>query len=130
MTRLQNYPDSRFVGELAAMGCSNAEIAELLDCSQKTIEAKCFVAILAKNRAELRKNLRQAQIEAALGGNVKMLMWLGIQLLGQTDENQVQFDGDSGPHPEQLIVVLDEKEKPEMVDSEITPATNSALNRD
>jgi hypothetical protein len=123
MTRPQNNPDSKFVGELAAMGCSNSEIADLLGCSEKTIGAKPFATILAKNRAEVRKNLRQAQIEAALGGDVKMLMWLGIQLLGQTNENQVQFDDDSGPHPEQLIVVLDGKKNLEMIDSEIPPAT-------
>jgi hypothetical protein len=66
MTRLQKNPDSKFVGELASAGCSNSEIADLLGCSQKRIGAKCFAAILAKNRAEVRKNLRQAQIEAAL----------------------------------------------------------------
>jgi hypothetical protein len=59
-----------------------------------------------------------------------MLMWLGIQLLGQTNENQVQFGSDLEQHPEQLIVVLDEKKKLEIIDSEITPATNSESNRD
>ncbi|HTV49531.1 MAG TPA: hypothetical protein VMG59_13915 [Phycisphaerae bacterium] len=107
MPRLQNNPDSKIVGELAAAGCSNSEIADILGCTVAAIGAKRFAPILAKNRAEVRKNLRQAQIEAALGGNVTMMIWLGRQLLGQSNENEAS----AGPDPEQLIVILDEKKK-------------------
>jgi hypothetical protein len=109
------------VGELAATGCSNSEIADILGCPEKTIGAKRFAAILAKNRAEMCKNLRQAQIKAALEGNATMLIWLGRQWLSQTQENQVQASRD----PEQLIVVLEEKKKKhiadEKIDGEIEP---------
>ncbi|HTV48505.1 MAG TPA: hypothetical protein VMG59_08675, partial [Phycisphaerae bacterium] len=60
-------------------------------------------------------HLRQVQIEAALGGSVMMMIWLGRQLLGQTSENDVSVDSDL----EQLIVVLDEKKKGEMIDGEM-----------
>ena len=112
-------PDSKIVGELAAAGCSNSEIADILGCSKKMIGSRRFAAILAKNRAEVRKHLRQVQIEAALGGSVMMMIWLGRQLLGQTSENDISVDSD----PEQLIVVLDEKQKKkdEMIEGDMVP---------
>jgi len=72
-------PDSKIVGELAAAGCSNSEIADILGCSEKMIGSRRFAAILAKNRAEVRKHLRQVQIEAALGGSVMMMIWLSME---------------------------------------------------
>jgi len=118
-------PDSKIVGELAAAGCSNSEIADILGCSKKMIGSRRFAAILAKNRAEVRKHLRQVQIEAALGGSVMMMIWLGRQLLGQTSENNdVSIDAELSD-PEQLIVVLDEKKKGEMIDGEIMPVNQT-----
>ncbi|HTV47124.1 MAG TPA: hypothetical protein VMG59_01640 [Phycisphaerae bacterium] len=117
-------PDSKVVGEFAAAGCSNSEIADILGCSKKMIGARRFAAILAKNRAEVRKHLRQVQIEAALGGSVMMMIWLGRQLLGQTSENDVSVDAELSD-PEQLIVVLDEKKKGEMIDGETMPETQT-----
>ncbi|HTV47629.1 MAG TPA: hypothetical protein VMG59_04225 [Phycisphaerae bacterium] len=89
------------------------------------IGSRRFAAILAKNRAEVRKHLRQVQIEAALGGSVMMMIWLGRQLLGQTSENNdVSIDAELSD-PEQLIVVLDEKKKGEMIDGEIMPVNQT-----
>ncbi|HTV49205.1 MAG TPA: hypothetical protein VMG59_12255 [Phycisphaerae bacterium] len=98
--------DPIIVGKLAAMGCSNCEIADLLGCSEGTIRSKRFYEILAKNRAEIRKNLRKAQIDAALAGNTAMMIWLGKQMLGQTDKSETEIRDQRG-EPQQLIVVLE-----------------------
>jgi hypothetical protein len=72
------------VFKLAAMGCSNAEIARWFDIDESTL-AYNFNTILAKGREQLKQSLRRAQIKLALSGNAVMLIWLGKNLLGQSD---------------------------------------------
>ena len=45
-----------------------------------------FKAELTKGRESLKHSLRRAQIKVALGGNATMLIWLGKNLLGQSDQ--------------------------------------------
>ncbi len=59
------------VGALAIIGLSNVEIGHLLGVHEKTIRRK-FSKLLVQKRAEMRKNLRAAQIQNALEGNVAM----------------------------------------------------------
>jgi hypothetical protein len=40
---------------------------------------------LLKGRESLKQSLRRAQIKLALSGNAVMLIWLGKNLLGQSD---------------------------------------------
>lgn len=72
------------VFKLAAMGCSNAEISRWFDIDENTL-AYNFATILAKGREQLKQSLRRAQIKLALGGNATMLIWLGKNILGQSD---------------------------------------------
>ena len=44
-----------------------------------------FIDVIKKARADTRRTLRQAQIKVALSGNVTMLIWLGKNILGQSD---------------------------------------------
>ena len=69
------------------MGCTNIDIAEICHCSTSTL-TRHFEQHLIKGRAELRRSLRQTQIDKALGGNVVMLIWLGKQYLGQSDKQE------------------------------------------
>jgi hypothetical protein len=78
------------VYKLAAMGCSNIEIARWFDIDQNTLNYN-FNTILAKGREELKHSLRRAQIKLALSGNATMLIWLGKNILGQSDN---PFDSD------------------------------------
>lgn len=72
------------VYKLAAMGCTNMEIARWFGINEKTLDYN-FSEILAKGREELKQTLRRAQIQLALNGNATMLIWLGKNILGQSD---------------------------------------------
>jgi hypothetical protein len=54
-----------------------------------------FSVELVKGREALKQSLRRAQLTVALNGNPTMLIWLGKQYLGQsentleTNENQI-----------------------------------------
>ena len=55
-----------------------------------SLETKLKISTLQKSSPrtigeETRQKLRNAQIKLALGGNAVMLIWLGKQMLGQTD---------------------------------------------
>ena len=72
------------VYKLATMGCPDREIAEWFEISESTLRYN-FSSYLTKARAQLKQRLRQAQLRAAIDGNPTMLVWLGKNLLGQSD---------------------------------------------
>lgn len=81
------------VYKLAAMGCSDREIATWFDVDDNTLRYN-FKDIIAKGREELKHNLRRAQIKLALNGNATMLIWLGKNILGQS-ENPLDTDANA-----------------------------------
>jgi hypothetical protein len=72
------------VYKLAAMGCTTKEIADWFDIPYNTCNDN-FRNIIAKGKNDLHQSLRMAQIKLALSGNATMLIWLGKNLLGQSD---------------------------------------------
>jgi hypothetical protein len=84
------------VYKLAAMGCPDREIAEWFDIGESTLRYN-FSSYLTKARAHLKQRLRQAQLRTAFDGNPTMLVWLGKNILGQTD-NPISSE-DSKPLP-------------------------------
>jgi hypothetical protein len=72
------------VYKLAAMGCSNAEISRWFNIDENTLTYN-FSEIIGKGREHLKHSLRRAQIKLALSGNATMLIWLGKNILGQSD---------------------------------------------
>jgi hypothetical protein len=72
------------VYKLAAMGCSDREIATWFDVNEETLRYN-FKDIILKGREDLKQSLRRAQIKLALGGNATMLIWLGKNILGQSE---------------------------------------------
>lgn len=77
--------DETQVEEMAAIGCTVAEIAGIVGCSPRTVERRA-AAPVARGRARLNISLRRRQVEMAMAGNASMLIWLGKQLLGQRDK--------------------------------------------
>jgi len=77
--------DPKLVQDLAAIGCKTVEIATIVGCSVDTLDRR-FAVEMEKGRSNLRASLRRWQIEAAKKGNVAMLIWLGKQLLGQSEK--------------------------------------------
>lgn len=76
------------VRKLAAIGCKVEEIANIVGCHRNTIHNR-FAGELERGREEGKMSLRRKQFEVALSGNVSMLIWLGKQMLGQTDKQEI-----------------------------------------
>lgn len=77
--------DPKVVEKLASINCTMVEIAAVVGCSVDTLERR-FADIIKEGRAKGRSSLRRLQWEAAQKGNTSMLIWLGKQLLGQTEK--------------------------------------------
>ena len=89
MARPKKYDiDTEQVEYLASIGCTNIEIADMFGCSSDLLE-KSYSEFITKGKANLKKRLRKAQLDAALSGNSTMLIWLGKQMLGQVDKTEI-----------------------------------------
>lgn len=82
-TRKVVPPDE--VEKLAKLWCSNREIADWFGIEESTLKYN-FSDIIAKGRSETKQALRRAQLKAALEGNTSMMIWLGKNILGQSDQ--------------------------------------------
>ena len=75
--------DTKQLQNLARLGCTNTEIGDFFGCSENTIRR--YGEYLTKGRAECKMRLRQMQWKSAESGNVTMQIFLGKQVLGQSD---------------------------------------------
>jgi len=80
---------------LAKLHCTYKEMSDFFGINVETLKYN-FSDLIAKGRAETKQALRKAQIKLALNGNATMLVWLGKNMLSQSesgdttsDENQV-----------------------------------------
>jgi hypothetical protein len=80
--------DADQVKKLAAMQCTNVEIAAFFNCDEGTIR-KRFSDVLSKGRETGKISLRRMQWQSAEKGNTSMLIWLGKQYLGQSDKKDL-----------------------------------------
>lgn len=76
--------DEELVRSLAAIMCTNDEIAAIVGCGTSTLERRCRDALI-RGREEAKASLRRAQWAKAQQGNTAMLIWLGKQYLGQKE---------------------------------------------
>ena len=89
MARPKKYDiDTKQVEQLASYGCTNREIASFFGCDESLIK-KSYSSFLTKGRDKGKIRLRKLQWNAAEKGNVPMLIWLGKQLLDQTDKQEL-----------------------------------------
>ena len=88
--------DREQVKKLASLHCTVDEIADIVGCGRATIY-RDYKEELDQGRAEGRKILRTMQFKSAQKGSAAMLIWLGKQILGQKDQQE--------------IAVVDEEEK-------------------
>ena len=80
--------DTKQVEQLASFGCTDTEIASFFDISRTTLERN-YEHYMTKGRESGKIRLRQYQWASAKKGNVAMLIWLGKQLLGQSDKQEI-----------------------------------------
>ena len=81
------------VATMASNFCPTEDIASVVGVSACTIERRClhdhgitFAAWADQRRSGSRNALRNMQLKTALSGNIVMMIWLGKQLLRQTDK--------------------------------------------
>lgn len=91
--------------KLAAIGCTDAEIATWFDIDYNTLRYN-FSETMAKGRQDLKTALRTAMIKNAMNGNAALQIFLAKNMLGmsdnpnQSDENKPlpwKEDTDAGP---------------------------------
>jgi len=73
------------VEKLAGLGCTNVEIGAFFGCAEHVIR-KTYAENILKGREKGKIRLRQLQMKSAENGNVVMQIWLGKQMLGQSDK--------------------------------------------
>ena len=76
-------PDEGY--KLACLYCSYQEIADWFEIPRETLKYN-FRDLIQKGYNSTKQQLRRAQIDVALKGNVSMLIWLGKNMLGQSDQ--------------------------------------------
>ena len=79
------------IEQLASYGCTNREISAFFDCSQTTL-TRNYGDFLTKGREKGKIRLRQMQWKSAENGNVTMQIWLGKQVLGQSENTITEDD--------------------------------------
>ena len=79
--------------KLAAMQCTDEEIAAWFNVSPRTIERRrkspVFAETICRGKARGRISLRRAQLKILEQGKATMGIWLGKQYLGQADQIDV-----------------------------------------
>jgi hypothetical protein len=91
MARPKKPIDENLVEKLAKVGCSNESIATQAGCSVDTLTRR-YADLLVKSRENLKTQLRIWQLEAAKKGNTAILIWLGKQMLGQTEKIETKTE--------------------------------------
>lgn len=81
------------VEKLAKLWCTNREIAEWFGIEESTLKYN-FSDNITKGRSETKQALRRAQLKNALEGNTTMQIWLGKNILGQSDQPAVDTEVD------------------------------------
>jgi len=83
--------------KLCLLQCTDAEIAAWFGVTERTIsrrrKIKKFADVMERGKAKGRISVRRMQMKLLENGNATMGVWLGKNILGQTDEVRHQFDG-------------------------------------
>lgn len=79
--------------------CTQDEICAIFGMTKETLNARLqergeesFSTLYKKHSDEGKASLRRMQWKAAENGNVGMLVWLGKQMLGQSDKQEVKSE--------------------------------------
>jgi hypothetical protein len=86
--------------KLAAIHCTNTEIAAMLGCDHSLLSKPKYSIIIAKGKEKGKLTLRRKMFETAMNGNVTMMIWLSKQLLGFTEP---KIEHELGSATQQLI---------------------------
>lgn len=93
MARPKLNLDPEIIEKLAKIQCTYSEIAAVLGCEERTLKRR-FVTLIKKGWQEGRASLRRMQWKSADDGNATMQIWLGKQLLDQSDQGRLDITSD------------------------------------
>lgn len=83
--------DLKIVEQMASYGCLIGEIALVLNIPERTVRRQGKDAF-QRGKAGMKCRLRKAQFDTAINGNVQAQIWLGKQMLNQTEEGTFEQD--------------------------------------
>ena len=93
MARPRKEIDWKKLDNLCQIQCTGEEIASVLEIDYDTLNSACkrehkmgFSDYYSQKAPAGKASLRRRQYKAAMDGNATMLVWLGKNLLGQTDK--------------------------------------------
>lgn len=98
---------------LARCHCPDSEIAAFMECGEMTIR-RHFGTLLKEWREAGKSNIRAKQYQLAMQGDKTMLIWLGKQILGQSEKVAQQVSAtviDDRDHAADLISKITEQMK-------------------
>ena len=91
--------DLKEIESLGKLHCTYEEMAGWLGHDEETIRDRmqnepAFLGAYKKGAGQTKMSLRRKQLQAAMDGNITMMIWMGKQLLGQTDKSEtVEISG-------------------------------------
>ncbi|MBU0472904.1 MAG: hypothetical protein KKF62_01940 [Bacteroidetes bacterium] len=85
MARPKKTADKELIMELAGLNCSLEEISRIVKISERTLQRN-YADEITKGKEYVKTSLKRAQYRSALNGSFVMQIWLGKNLLGQTDK--------------------------------------------
>ena len=87
------------VDSMCKIQCTGEEIASVLDIHYDTLHNACkrekgmnFSDYLPQKALSGKASLRRTQWKTATGGNATMQIWLGKNMLGQTDKQEIDHN--------------------------------------
>ena len=89
--------DYKTLDNLCMIMCTGEEIAAILEMDMDTLNAclkrdgnETFSVYFQKKSSNGKMSLRRMQFKKAVEGNPTMLIWMGKQILGQSDKAEVE----------------------------------------
>ena len=90
--------DWQQIDKMCAISCTGEEMASVLGVDYDTLVAACkrdhksrFSEYIKQKSLGGKMSLRRKQYTTAMEGNVTMLIWLGKNLLGQVDKQELEL---------------------------------------
>ena len=110
MSRAKTPVDEKEVYNLAKVGATNKEIGDCVGIDESRVRRR-FADLLLKARGNNKIRLRQLQYAQAEEGNVTMLIWLGKNMLGQSDKTEQVID-----NREPLKIIVGSEKTKKLID--------------
>ena len=76
--------DEELLYKLATIHCTMKEMVDIMGVSEDTLKRN-FAGIIDKGKAEGKMRLRRKQVEVAMQVSAPMLIWIGKNMLNQSD---------------------------------------------